>query len=118
MKYALYVYVKALYIFYLDEIPGKLLNKLKSIERSLCDVSKKAEKQINGHPWEIIYKYIALIMLNYACESEKDAYVSKMSDMFSSSDGLIKDIYSESIKYINFSMENQNYDGMYSYMYC
>lgn len=72
MNYALYVYVKALYVFYLDEIPAKLLNKLKNIEKALCDVSKKAEKQINRHPWELIYKYVVLIMVSNDCKIEKN----------------------------------------------
>ena len=115
MKYALYVYVKALYVFYLDEIPSKLLNKLKTIEKSLCDVSKKAEKQINGHPWEIIYKYVALILLSKECFVEKDMYCERLKNMFCESEGLIKDIYSESLLQIK---KNNSFKRKYTYMYC
>ena len=115
MKYALYVYVKALYVFYLDEIPVKLLNKLKNIEKALCDVSKKVEKQINGHPWELIYKYIALIMKNRELVIENDQYCERLEIMFSGAEGLIKDIYTESINQIR---TVSLYKEKYTYMYC
>lgn len=118
MKYALYVYVKALYVFYLDVIPGKLLNKLKSIEKALYDISKKTEKQINGHPWEIIYKYLALIMISRGYYVEKDMYYEKLKNMFFNADGLIKDIYLESIKCIESTKMNSVNENKYTYMYC
>lgn len=117
MKYALYVYIKALYVFYIDEIPGKLLNKLKSIEKSLCDISKKAEKQINGHPWEIIYKYLAFIMFTQECYLERNLYFEKLKKMFCGSEGLIKDIYLESIKQIEHIEVNCEYEEKFTYMY-
>ncbi|MCM1237150.1 MAG: hypothetical protein NC489_44335 [Ruminococcus flavefaciens] len=118
MKYALYVYVKALYIFYLDEIPNKLINKLKSVEKSLCDVSKRAEKQINGHPWEIIYKYLALIMISKNFGEEADEYKKKIMSLFGGSAGLIKEISGESINKIDAILENRQYKERYCYMYC
>ncbi len=118
MKYALYVYIKALYVFYLDEIPNKLLNKLKNIEKSLCDVSMRAEKQINGHPWEIIYKYLALIMISNDSEKEADEYKKKIMKLFGESGGLIKKITDESIYKIDALLENKQYIELYSYMYC
>ncbi len=118
MKYALYVYIKALYVFYLDEIPNKLLNKLKNIEKSLCDVSMRAEKQVNGHPWEIIYKYLALIMISNDSEKEANEYKKKIMELFGESGGLIKKITDESIYKIDALFENKQYIELYSYMYC
>lgn len=117
MKYALYVYVRALYVFYLDEIPGKLLNKLKCIEKSLCDVNKNAEKQINGHPWEIIYKYLELIMISKMCFAEKEIYISKAKNMFFQSEGLIHDIYEEGFNHIESIRNGLIYEPKYTYMY-
>ena len=117
MKYALYVYVKALYVFYLDEIPGKLLKKLKDVEKALCDVSKKAEKQINGHPWELIYKYLSLIMICKECDFEGNVYYEKLQNMFRDSNGLIRDIYLESIKQIERTDSNYESREKFSYMY-
>lgn len=118
MKYALYLFIKALYVFYSEEMPPKLLNMLKNAEESLCNVNKKAEKQINGHPWEIIYKYLTLIMIRQGCEAEKEIYKTKLQEMFGSADGLIKDIYIEVIKQIEFAELNIEYENKYTYMYC
>ena len=42
----------------------------------MSDISKNAEKQINGHPWEIIYKYLALIMLSNDCKKEFEVKIN------------------------------------------
>lgn len=117
MKYALYVYVKALYIFYLSEIPDRLISKLKNVEMALCDVSKRAEKQINGHPWEIIYKYLALIMISNNSMKEVAEYKQKIENLFEEADGLIKRISNESVNKINAVTNNEQHDEVYSYMY-
>lgn len=117
LKYALYLFVKAAYVFYIDEMPTKLLNKFKNIEKSLGDVVKNAEKQVNGHPWEVIYKYLILIMIVYKCDAEKDMYKSKLQEMFNDSEGLIKDIFNESKKCIETAEANGIYENKYTYMY-
>lgn len=117
LKYALYVYIKALYVFYIDEIPGRLLNKLKSIEKALCDVNKMAENQINGHPWEIIYKYLALIMFSKECFAEENMYCESLKNMFCEAEGLIKDIYSESLMRIESIETSSVFEEKYTYMY-
>lgn len=117
MKYALYVFVKALYIFYLDEIPDRLVKKLKEVEKSLCDVSKRAEKQINGHPWEIIYKYLALIMISNNFVEDADEYKKKIKILFNEADGLIKEIANVSVNKIDAVINNGQYEEVYKYMY-
>lgn len=117
MKYALFVYVKALYVFYLDEIPVKLLNKLKCIEKALSDISKNAEMQINGHPWEIIYKYLFLIMFIKEYHPESVIYFEKMKSMFCESEGLIKEIYLESLSHVECIESNCEYEDKFTYMY-
>lgn len=118
LKYALYLFVKASYAFYLDEMPTKLVNKFKNIEKALCDVSKKAEKQINGHPWEMIYKYLALIMISRTLMKEADEYKKKILITFKESKGLIEDIVNESVYKIDKLLENEQYEERLSYMYC
>lgn len=62
MKFALYVYAKAVYRFYLDEISDELVDKLCHMEKTVLKAgNQKALKLLNGHPMEIIYKYLALI---------------------------------------------------------
>lgn len=84
MKFALYVYVKGLYRFHLDEISGRLLDRL-------CRIEKEAEKyggeealaQINNHPWEIICKYLALIAWKKGRKQEAETYMARIGSVLS-----------------------------------
>ena len=58
MAFALYVYVKALYVLYKDDIDVFITNQLRHIEQ---DIRKAV--LINSHPWELIYTYLSLIAL-------------------------------------------------------
>ena len=113
LKYALYVYSKALYVFYLDELPEKLIKRLSNIEKSLTDVSKKAQKQMNGHPWEMIYKYLGFIMQRYNMTDEAELYKKMIEESFKKADGLIKIIADESRR----SMEEKKEMSKHTYMY-
>ena len=119
LKFALYVYIKSVYEFYLDSIPEKLLNKFKTIEKSLSDMNKAATNQINGHPWEIIYKYLALIMYRYKVQNVADLYIKKIYFFANNSEGIIKSIANEGIRIC--SAENNEGDSTYkssfTYMY-
>ncbi len=117
LKYALFILVKAAYVFYLYELPPKVINKFKDIEKSLNEVNKQADRQINGHPWEIIYKYLALIMLKKGCNEEKEIYKAKLIKMRNSSEGLIKDICKEGIKCIEAAEEGKEAEEKFTYMY-
>lgn len=71
LSYALYVYIKAFYTFYIDEKDNKeILNKLIHIEQTINSVLRKKEsaKPQTGHPWEIIYKYVALLEVHNASD--------------------------------------------------
>lgn len=78
MKFALYVYMKGLYQFHLEEISERLLERLYRIEREIEQVGgETASAQINNHPWEIIYKYLALIAWKKGEEEKADAFMEK-----------------------------------------
>lgn len=119
LKFALYVYIKALYVFYLDGVPEKLLNKLKDIEKSLTNVSANAMKQINGHPWEIIYKYIALIMLKYNEEELAAKYVGRVKDFSENMGEILKEISENGIQTYESALNEQKKvtEKKFSYMY-
>lgn len=61
LGYALFVYVKALYHFYVSDISRELYDRLKNIGDTAGRMKKNAVRQFRGHPWELIYKYLALI---------------------------------------------------------
>ena len=84
MKFALYVYVKGLYRFHLDSISGRLLDRLCRIEKEAEKYGKEeAISQINNHPWEIIYKYLALIAWKKGRKQEAEAYMAKTRGVLS-----------------------------------
>lgn len=64
-KYALFLYIKAFYIFYKTEKKyQKLLRELACIDDTVRRYTPKDrwhESLLTGHPWEIIYKYAALL---------------------------------------------------------
>lgn len=76
LKYALYVYVKGIYTFRLEEISDSLLDKLSDIENTMEKQGAKALKQMNGHPWELICKYLALIMVQKGSVKNAEKYWS------------------------------------------
>ena len=84
MKFALYVYVKGLYCFHLDEISGRLLDRLCRIEKEIGKIGgEKALSQINNHPWEIIYKYLALIAWKKGRKPEAESCMAKAGSILS-----------------------------------
>lgn len=54
-KFALYVYMKALYFFHREEIDLEYFNCLSE------KIQNYTRNKQNDHPWEFIYKYLALI---------------------------------------------------------
>lgn len=73
MKYALYIYVRALYVFRLPELTTKVWRELQRVENRFGKRIHKKEWRLTGHPSELIFKYMRLIALS-RCETalEKD----------------------------------------------
>ena len=119
LKFAFYVYIKALYNFYLDSIPEKLLNKLKSIEKAFSDINEDATRQINGHPWEVIYKYLALIMHKYNEDDLANIYEDRIRLFVEHSKGIIKSIAKNSLRECENSIygKEEKADSSFTYMY-
>ncbi len=77
LKFALYVYVKGVYLFHRDDISGELFEKLIDIEETLRKAGMNARNQLKGHPWELIYKYLAFICLAHGQVQTADACMEK-----------------------------------------
>lgn len=82
-KYALYVYIRGIYTFRLDEISDKLKERLYDIETQLkkAEIKAKGKKnssftKLTGHPTEIIFKYLSLI----ACAKNDTERVKVLSN--------------------------------------
>ena len=62
MKFALYIFVRSVYQFYMDDVKEiGIGEQIIQIEEAISKEGEVAKRQIVGHPWEIIYKYLALI---------------------------------------------------------
>ena len=81
LKFALYVYVKGIYKFYLDEVikNDSLSEKLLNIEKTIGASGVKESRIMNGHPWEIIYKYLAMIARARKEDYKANTYMEKAS---------------------------------------
>ena len=62
-KFAFYVYIKALYIVYVDELNSEKRRNLLSWAQNIKKGNKS--EHVNGHPWELIYKYFALLAVKF-----------------------------------------------------
>ena len=99
-------------------ISEELLNKLKNIEESMNELDEFAYKQINGHPWELIYKYLALIMRSFDCECIAEQYISTVAQWKNKYKGIIGKIVVQCCKYGDKEWcKCENEVGKYTYMY-
>ena len=80
MKYALYIYVRALYVFRLSELTEKVWAELQNVEAKFGKKIRRKEWTLTGHPSEIIFKYMRLIALSRNEKEIEEEYARKMSD--------------------------------------
>lgn len=78
LKFAIFVYLKSLYTFYLENLSEELIDKVLNIEDTIGQLSPEGLSQINGHPWEISYKYLALIAFTFKKSKLTTYYIKKM----------------------------------------
>ncbi len=71
LKFAMYVFAKGVYCFGLEEGDHNLQSRLFQLRNNMKNAGELAEKQYQGHPWEITNKYLALIALR--CGKQTDA---------------------------------------------
>lgn len=62
-SYKLFIYLKSIYVFYREQVDDSFYEKLLELEGILCT------EDIGIHPYELIYKYMALLMLS--CSKHK-----------------------------------------------
>lgn len=79
LKFAMYVYLKSVYVFYMEEIPHELLVQLLNIEGTIERICEEGKKQMNGHPWELSYKYLAMIAFQSKHPEQAETYRKKMN---------------------------------------
>lgn len=92
MEFALYIYIKAIYQFYISKLPEKLIRRLSDIEKSIDKIIPGGSEMIDGHPWEIIYKYLAMIMHRYDNQDKEKEYLRKIDEVIGQSGGILNAI--------------------------
>lgn len=80
MKYALYIFVKALYLFRLSELTDKVWSELQNVEVKFGRKIHKKGWKLTGHPAEIIFKYMRLIALSRNEGDLEENYAQRMED--------------------------------------
>lgn len=81
LKFALFVFLKGIYRFRLKDISKKLKTKLLDIEQAMKEIDVLSLNEMNGHPWELIYKYLAFIMLELGNTSVAETYMKKSREV-------------------------------------
>lgn len=81
MKFALYVFVRAIAAFYMERLSDGMLRRLLNIEEEVRGRGSDAAGQLSGHPWELIYKYLALIAYEKGREDATAGLMQKSETM-------------------------------------
>lgn len=75
LSYALYIYVKGWTVFFEDHpLKNQLRSFLEDAENYLENYCEGIQSLMHGHPWELIYKYLALLCLHYGLLNEAEKY--------------------------------------------
>ena len=62
LGYAMYVFIKAFYMFYKDDPENKAVaNRLINIKETVISIIPDGDQRMKNHPWEIIFKYSAML---------------------------------------------------------
>ena len=80
LKYALYVYVKALYLFRLEEMKKSDWDDLQNIEKKYSKKIAQKEWRLSGHPAELIFKYLRLIAVSRGQTESEELYAARMEE--------------------------------------
>ena len=91
LKFAMFVFVKAIDTFYVNELSQSMISKLSDISKTIGEIDKNGLKQLNGHPWEISYKYLAKIAFKNNQFTIADKYKKAVGN-FKDEKGLIIDL--------------------------
>ena len=61
LNFALFVYIKGLYTFFVDELSETESEKIIKLEENLTSLKTDLTDYIQEYPWVLIYKYLAMI---------------------------------------------------------
>ena len=64
MKYALYVFLKGVYLLRREEVSDNLWKKLQRVEQNFGKKIGRPDWKLTGHPAELIFKYLRLLSMD------------------------------------------------------
>ena len=79
LRYAFFVFIKGLYRLHRANLKGQLRTNLLNIENTFRHYG--VEDQIAGHPWELIYKYLAILAYQQGKKDIAQAYMYKSASV-------------------------------------
>ena len=97
LKFALYVFIKGMYVFHKDEMTAELWKKVRNIEKYVNSQYKTkltpGEKwTMSGHPTELIYKYVLLFAVSRGDSEIYERYENTIDDAVKEKDILVESI--------------------------
>lgn len=90
LKFAFFVFIKGLCKFHRKEVKGQLRSDLLDIEKTFHRYH--ADEQINGHPWEIIYKHLGILAFQQGKKAIAEAYMAKTENIIKQRGAIIEAI--------------------------
>lgn len=82
-NYSMYVFIKAINKFYTDEVSDNLVKSIRETDYKVKDFN------ISGHPWEIIYRYIGILLYNKDLSKYAQSFMEKAYTNISESETTI-----------------------------
>ena len=79
MKYALYIFVKGLYLFRKEELSDRVWKNLQGAEEKFAKKIRQKDWLITGHPSELIFKYLRLIAIDRGETELEQKYAERMA---------------------------------------
>lgn len=111
-EFAIYLFLKAQYYLYPRKSMHSILKKIEDV----CD--KATEAKHIDHPWEMIYKYCALLNYKIGNTNKGNKFTTKAEKCIPDATGIIKKIISNNkTECEQFKSGNREYRSELNYMY-
>ncbi len=78
LKFALYCYIKGLYVFHLQELGEELIDHLADLRIKLINAGYE-DDALTGHPWQLINKYRAFILFKKGRNKKAEQLMDNIS---------------------------------------
>lgn len=106
LRSAMYVFTKGVFAFRMDELTDKFVERLSDLDKAFRAIDENALNQINGHPWELIYKYLALIMIEKGRDKEASNYRGSIESVLDERIGIQDKIVRKGVEEVDDRLNN------------